>query len=104
MPVEGALSPNNCMIPFAYRLRKEVRFEGRDGSFLVISDTPLNMVRVSERGAAILRSCDGRRSIAQIADEVTIPDRGTDLRDLRYFNKKGVLEPVSRRMRATILP
>ncbi len=82
------------MIPLTYRLRKEVRFERRDGSFLVISNTPLSVVRVSERGAAILRSCDGNRNVTLIAAEVTSLTEEQIFRILEYFNKKGVLEPI----------
>ncbi len=93
--MEGALSPNNCMIPFAYRLRNEVRFERQDDSFLVISDAPLNVVRVSVRGAAILQSCDGRKTIAQIADELRHALTEEQVFGVcAYFSKKGVLEPV----------
>ena len=82
------------MIPLIYRLRKEVRFERRDGSFLVISDTPLSVVRVSERGAAILQSCDGRKSVALIAAEVATLAEEQVFEIFDYFNRKGVLEPA----------
>jgi mycofactocin glycosyltransferase len=82
------------VIPLTYRLRKEVRFERRDGSFLVISNTPLSVVRVSERAASILRSCDGRKNVALIAAEVTSLTEEQIFRIFDYFNKKGVLEPV----------
>ena len=82
------------VIPLIYRLRKEVRFERRDGSFLVISDTPLSVVRVTERGASILRSCDGSKNVAFIAAEVTSLTEEQIFGMLEYFNKKGVLEPV----------
>ena len=82
------------MIPLIYRLRKEVRFERRDGSFLVISDTPLNVVRVSERGAAILQSCDGRKSVALIAAEAATLTEEQVFEIFDYFNRKGVLEPA----------
>lgn len=80
------------VIPLTYRLRKEVRFERRDGSYLVILDTPLNVVRVSERGATVLRSCDGRKSVALIAAEVASLTEEQVFDILEYFTKKGVLE------------
>ncbi len=82
------------MIPLIYRLRKEARFERRDGSFLVISDGPLNVVRVSRRGAAVLRSCDGRKTVRQIADAVPALTEEQVFRICEYFSRKGVLEPV----------
>ena len=42
------------MIPFLYRLRKGVRFENQSGSFIVISETPLDVVRVASRTIAML--------------------------------------------------
>jgi len=82
------------VIPLTYRLRKEVRFERRDSSFLVISDTPLSAVRVTERGATILRSCDGRKSVALIAAEVASLTEEQVFEILDYFNRRGVVEPA----------
>jgi len=94
-PHPRLLNRKGCIvIPLTYRLRKEVRFERRDDSLLVISDTPLNVVRVSERGAAILRSCDGHKNVAAIAADIASLTEEQVFGMLEYFNRKGVLETV----------
>lgn len=79
------------MIPFLYRLRKGVRFEDRSDSWIVISETPLNVVRANQRTIEILRLCDGHRTIGEIAQAVGMTEERA-LKICDYFNKKAVLE------------
>jgi mycofactocin system glycosyltransferase len=85
------------LIPLTYRLRPEIRFEHRNGSVLVVSEVPLNVVRVSCRAEVVLRSCDGRRSVHRIAAEVPDLSEEQVFRICEYFNRKGVLETVQTR-------
>ena len=80
------------MIPFVYRLRREVRFEQRGHAFFVISEIPLNVVRVSETTVRILRLCDGVRTPEEIAWEIPAMNEGQVYKICDYFNKKAVLE------------
>ena len=80
------------MIPFIFSLRKEIRFEKREASFIVISEMPLNVIRVSARAEGILRLCDGTKTIEQIADKIGIAEEAQVFKICEYFNKKGVLE------------
>jgi mycofactocin system glycosyltransferase len=80
------------MIPFCYRLRKEIRFEKRMDSYIVISEIPLNVVRVSERAIQILKLCDGTRTLREIANETHIMEEEQVFKICEYFNKKGILE------------
>ncbi len=80
------------MIPILFRLRKEIRFEDRDGFSLVISEAPLNVIRASKRAVRLLRLCDGERTLSQIALESGPADEEQVLRICDYFNKKAVLE------------
>lgn len=80
------------MVPFCYRLRKEIRFEKRINSYIVISEIPLNVVRVSERAVQILKLCDGTRTPGEIADETHMMEEEQVFKICEYFNKKGVLE------------
>jgi mycofactocin system glycosyltransferase len=59
---------------------------------MVISEAPLNVVRVSERAVKILHLCDGRRTLRQIADEIGISDEAQLFNLCEYFNKKSFLE------------
>lgn len=79
------------MIPLLYRLREEIRFEWQENSCVVISETPLNVVRVRERAVEVLRLCDGSRTLAQIA-LVTAMTEEQVFRLCEYFNKKAILE------------
>jgi mycofactocin system glycosyltransferase len=79
------------MIPFTFRLRETVRFLRRSDCQMVVSDTPLSVIRVSERGASILQSCDGSRTLTQIA-AATGSEEEQVFKVCDYFNKRGVLE------------
>jgi mycofactocin system glycosyltransferase len=79
------------MIPILYKLRDSVRFEEGAGFSLVISEAPLNVVRASKRAARILKLCDGKRILLQIALETGVAE-GQVFRICDYFNKKAVLE------------
>jgi len=80
------------VIPFIYRLRNEVRIENRGDVCLVISETPLNVIRVRARVAQILRLCDGRRTLGDVAAQSGVPEEEQVFRICEYFNKRGVLE------------
>ncbi len=78
------------MIPFAYRLRKEIRFERQGDSYIVRSDIPLNLVRVRQRAVKILRLCNGLRTPQEIADACGATEEQV-FGICEYFNKKAVL-------------
>ena len=80
------------MIPLIYQLRREIRFEKRGDSSLVVSEIPLNIVRVSARAESLLLLCDGSRSVSQVADLIGALPEEQVFRICDYFNKKGVLE------------
>ena len=79
------------MIPILYKLRDCIRFEDGDASTLVVSEVPLNVVLASKRAARVLRLCDGKRTLLEIARETGMAEeRVFGICD--YFNKKSVLE------------
>lgn len=80
------------MIPIIYKLRDDVRFEHKRDSALIISEAPLNVVRVSPRAAGILQLCNGERTLRQISDEIGIQQEDKVFRICDYFNRKAFLE------------
>lgn len=80
------------MIPVIYKLREGLRFEREQDSVLVVSEVPLNVVRVSRRAAAILELCDGIRTLHDISDRIGIREEDQTFHICDYFNKKGYLE------------
>ena len=80
------------MIPLRFRLREEVRLEQRGDSWIVVVEVPLNVVRVSDRAARMLRLCDGKKTVREMADETGIPGEEEVFRLCDYFNKRGILE------------
>jgi mycofactocin glycosyltransferase len=80
------------MIPIVYKLRENIRFEDRGGSFLVVSEVPLNVVQASQRAVSVLQLCDGVRTLRQIADAAGIAEEKQVFAICDYFNKKSVLE------------
>lgn len=80
------------MIPFIFRLRKSIRFEKGEASSIVISDIPLNIIRVSPRAEAVLKLCDGTNTLKQIVDKTGISDEAQVFKMCEYFNRKGILE------------
>ncbi len=79
------------MIPLTYRLRDTVRFEKRKDSQIVVSELPLGIIRVSERGAQILQLCDGERPLQKVALAAGVNEEYV-FRICEYFNKAGILE------------
>jgi mycofactocin glycosyltransferase len=79
------------MIPFTYRLRRRVRIEEQNGAGVVISEIPLNVIRVSLRAARMLRLSDGTRSVGEVADETGASEEQTHAL-CQYFLRRGVLE------------
>jgi mycofactocin system glycosyltransferase len=79
------------MIPLLYSLRSGIRVEKGGGSFLIVSDIPLNVIRVREGVAKILRLCDGTRTLEEIANACGVTE-GQVFALSEYFNRKGVLE------------
>jgi mycofactocin glycosyltransferase len=79
------------MIPFLYRLRKGVRFENQGDCWIVISETPLNVVRASARATEMLRLCNGQRTVEEIAHSMGVTGEHV-FKICDYFNKKAVLE------------
>lgn len=55
---------------------------------------PLNVIKVSSRAEGVLRSCDGSRSVHQIADRAGGLSEEQVFRICDYFNRRGVLETV----------
>jgi len=84
------------MIPLIFKLRESVRFVKGSDSRIVISEVPLGVVRVTERGAGILQLCDGYRTLHQVASEVGL-DEGRVFKICEYFNKRGFLEVTGAR-------
>jgi mycofactocin system glycosyltransferase len=82
------------MIPIVYRLRKSIRFQKSSNSFLVISESPLNIVRASQRAVRILELCDGNRTLQQIAWEMGNLSEEQVFEVCCYFNKRSALETV----------
>jgi mycofactocin glycosyltransferase len=80
------------MIPFVYRLREEVRIQEEATSALVVTETPLNVLRVSLRAARILRLCDGRLTLEEITRQLGQIDEHGVYRICDSFNRKGFLE------------
>lgn len=88
------------VIPFIYRLRKRVRFEGHRDSCIVISETPLNVVRVNHHTVRILELCDGDRTPGEIAEATGLTEEQV-FKICNYFNRKAVLhiEPAKTKNR-----
>jgi mycofactocin glycosyltransferase len=86
------------MIPFAYRLREEVLIEKDSVSYVTVSETPLNVIRVSPRAVQILRLCDGNRTPGDIAGNIGLANEEEVYRLCDALNKRGILEiaPVQR--------
>jgi mycofactocin system glycosyltransferase len=82
--------------PLLYTLRKEIRFEEEKDSWVVISETPLNVVRVRKRAVDVLRLCDGSRTLAQIALEAAMTEEQV-FRLCDYFNRKAIVEIIPAR-------
>jgi mycofactocin system glycosyltransferase len=79
------------MIPLLYTLRKGIRLESHAGSFVVISEVPLNVMRVSERATGVLHLCDGTRRLDEIAAAMNMGEEQV-FRLCNYFNKRAILE------------
>lgn len=81
------------MMPFYYRLRNGVRFEkDHDNSCLVVSETPLSVIRAHEQVIQVLKLCDGKGTPKQIAMETRLNDEQRIFNICDYFARKGVLE------------
>jgi mycofactocin system glycosyltransferase len=82
------------MIPIVYKLRDDVGFEHKQDSVLIISETPLNVVRVSPRAAEVLQLCNGKRTLRQISEETGIQQEDRVFGICDYFNRRAFLETV----------
>jgi mycofactocin glycosyltransferase len=80
------------MIPIIYKLRESIRFEDCGDFALVVSEAPLNVVRASKRAVRVLKLCDGKRTLHQIARDAGIAQEELVFSICDYFNKKAVLE------------
>jgi mycofactocin glycosyltransferase len=80
------------MIPIRYKLRDGIRFEAQPQSILVVSEVPLNVIRAGRQAVDVLRLCDGRRTLEEIATETVIGQEEKVFGICDYFNKKSVLE------------
>jgi mycofactocin glycosyltransferase len=80
------------MIPLLFRLRDEVLIEKSGGSHLVVTEVPLNVLRVNERTVHILRLCDGERTPGEIARESGLADEAEVFRICESLNRRGILE------------
>jgi len=89
VPIFSRLELN--LIPFVYKLRKEIRFEKSGNAYYVISEIPLNIVKVNERAVRILKLCNGKRSVKEIAETIGVSEEYI-FKICDYFNKKGVLQ------------
>lgn len=85
------------MIPLIYRLRPEIRFDRLADSVLVVSDMPLNVVRVTGRVEKVLRLCDGCHSVHEIAAGLGDLQEEQVFRICDYFQRRGALETVKTR-------
>jgi mycofactocin system glycosyltransferase len=79
------------VIPLIYTLRKQIRFERQGESWIVASETPLNVLRVSDRAADVLRLCNGTRTLKEIAETTNMIEEQV-FRLCDYFNKRAILE------------
>jgi mycofactocin system glycosyltransferase len=79
------------MIPFIYTLREGIRFQRQQGSVLVISETPLNILRASEQAYQVLRRCDGSYTLEEIASQCNISEEQA-FKLCDYFNKRAIVE------------
>jgi mycofactocin glycosyltransferase len=79
------------MIPLFYTLRKGIRFQSLMNSVLVISETPLNIIRASERTCQVLKHCNGLNTIKEIAARTSITEKQV-FKLCDYFNKRAILE------------
>ena len=80
------------MIPFIYKLRDEVHIVNQADSYLVVSDLPLNAVRMSGAAVRILESCDGMRTLAGIAQRAGSAKEEEIFKVCEYFRERGFLE------------
>ncbi len=80
------------MIPLFYKLRNGIKIKNHGDSVLVISEIPLNVIKISERIAKMLKLCDGTKDLVQIAQKVGLPGNEYVFGVCEYFRKKGVLE------------
>lgn len=79
------------MIPLRYRLREGIQFEKRADRWLVISEAPLNILRVGEKGARLLRACNGKRSLQELAVMVDGLSERAAFLVCEYFRGKAIL-------------
>jgi mycofactocin system glycosyltransferase len=79
------------VIPLIYTLRKQVRFKRKEESWIVVSETPLNVLRVSDQAADILQLCNGTRTLKEIAETTNMIEEQV-FRLCDYFNKRAILE------------
>lgn len=79
------------MIPFMYTLREGIRFQRQPESILVISETPLNILRASEQAYQVLRRCDGSNTLEEIAFQCNISEEQA-FKLCDYFNKRAIVE------------
>jgi mycofactocin glycosyltransferase len=79
------------VIPLIYTLRKQVQFGRQGESWIVTSETPLNVLRVSDRAAEVLRLCNGTRTLKEIAEKTNMIEEQV-FRLCDYFNKRAILK------------
>ena len=84
------------MIPFVYRLKEGVRIQERGGSYLVISEVPLNVVRINQAAAKILRLSDGSRTLEEIGEALSGLSAEDAFPIAEYFLERGFLERAIR--------
>jgi mycofactocin glycosyltransferase len=80
------------MIPLEYTLREGIRVQEQGDRGLVISDVPLNVVSVSKGAAQILQSCNGGRSINELATGRNGFTEENVFQVCEYFRKRAMLE------------
>ena len=79
------------MIPLTYRLRDRVRLTQSEGSWRVICDVPLSVLRVNEAAARLLSRTRHTASVTQLAAALALDEERT-LRLCEYFRGKGLLD------------
>ena len=80
------------MIPLEYRLRESVRLEpGPDGEWRVVCESPLNVLRINESAARLVRRTSQGASVADLAAEVGATEEHI-LGLCERFRSRGILE------------
>ena len=85
------ISADRQMIPFRYRLSSNAHLRDVDGRVQVWSSAPMNAFWINQACARLLRECDGRASVHEIALRYSLAEERV-LELCEYFRRRALLE------------